>query len=240
MAARIWRRAAAFVDIDAGTLPGTTLSGGESGEHVGSALAGGFDITNDGHDDILAGSSDENAVYLYTGPGEEPQVFGYAVSNGEGDPGRPIGDDVAMIPDVNGDGSADVLLGSAGNAYLLFGGERLDLYAQNYVFSWTAQGQDGEQYQVVVYFDGSDQDGDGVLRGRGTTPYSGLEGGYANELDAYFLLMYKDDGEITQVAHGSQMKEDQFNLNFDLNSEQLLATGGSLEADGIYIGRAGR
>jgi len=102
----------------------------ERGAGFADAVAGGGDVNGDRHLDLLVGAPGERGVgcvHLYLGSGTLAG-FGEVVFEAPvGAPAR-FGAAVALVPDVNGDGHDDVLVGAPGDgdqvgaAYLYLGG----------------------------------------------------------------------------------------------------------------------
>jgi hypothetical protein len=133
--------------------PSTRAARFERGGAYGASVAGGLDVNGDGHVDAVVGASDEHAIYLHLGDGRglgPPRRFDAE--------GRQMGDDVAMVGDVDHDGLADVVTsGFGGNGGWLFRGAREGgLHAPP-----TSLGASGDP-GFSLYVDGpGDVDGDG-------------------------------------------------------------------------------
>ncbi|PWS38984.1 hypothetical protein DFH01_06995 [Falsiroseomonas bella] len=105
---------------------------GVAGEAAGSALATLGDLNGDGKAEILVGAPGADggagAAYVVFGKGTTAEVDLADVAAGTGgfritgaNPGEAAGMRLAALGDVNGDGLADMLLGSTGLAYVVFG-----------------------------------------------------------------------------------------------------------------------
>ncbi len=116
-------------DIEYGAVdPGSADDwwlGDSSGDGAGMALDGGLDIDGNGAADLLVGApSSSNGGHFYVVPGEH--LHGYTGSDlsdaslsggitwGSANPGAELGADVALLPDVDGDGLADLAVGAPG------------------------------------------------------------------------------------------------------------------------------
>jgi hypothetical protein len=100
-----------------------TWCGGGAGDHFGSALAAAGDVNGDGHADLLAGASQADAAgggYVRILSGLDGAVL--QTITGPAGAGTGFGASVDNAGDVNGDGTPDVLVGSAQE---LVGGEAL-------------------------------------------------------------------------------------------------------------------
>ena len=114
------------------------LTGEDAGDGAGSAVKGIGDIDDDGIVDVLvgapnngAGGETAGAAYLVHGPPSAWTTLADAAGRLIGrNPGDHAGNALAGLPDVNGDGQIDLLVGAyiddsaalnAGSAYLVFG-----------------------------------------------------------------------------------------------------------------------
>ncbi len=116
------------------------LRGGDAADYAGSALAGAGDADGDGYADLLVGAFyDETAgagagasylLYGSAGFADLSLTAADAILLGEGARDS-SGDSLAFVPDLDGDGTDELLIGApsessggggAGAAYLLFGG----------------------------------------------------------------------------------------------------------------------
>ncbi|MCP4126451.1 MAG: hypothetical protein GY753_05235 [Gammaproteobacteria bacterium] len=232
-----------IVDAAKNNLPGIVLIGEESDERLGIAISAGLDssgkaldVTGNGKGDIAAGAGGSNSVFLYTDPSDASSrlEIGYKKEVTTGNPAFPIGQSVALIPSIDGDSYADLAVGSQGRAFVIFGGPRLVTYAQNYVTSWSATGSNGDAYQVLLSFNGTD-DGDGILRGR--VDPSQVDG-QKNELSAWLMEVYKNDSLVVSYNWQTEQSRADFNFNYDIEKEQVLASSiaGGFTATSLNVG----
>jgi Ca2+-binding RTX toxin-like protein len=119
-----------LTDIAAGT--GGFRIAGMEGEQAGSALAALGDLNGDGKAEILVGAPGADggagAAYVVFGKDSTAEVDLSAVAAGVGgyritgmSTGEAAGMRLAALGDVNGDGRGDMLIGSTGLAYVVFG-----------------------------------------------------------------------------------------------------------------------
>ena len=116
------------------SLADAKLLGEDRGDEAGWSVAGAGDVDADGHDDVLVGTGLREAstghagtAYLLNGPVTGTFGLGRADATLDLEPGIGDGTRVTGVGDANGDGNADVLIGSpydgetGGAAYLLLG-----------------------------------------------------------------------------------------------------------------------
>lgn len=120
-----------------------TLYGEAAGDQAGLALAGAGDVNNDGYADFLIGAENrangDGAAYLLLGPITGQKSLSSANLRIYGQGGASVGETVAGVGDVNGDGLDDLLIGAPmaspegilgqGCAYLFYGGSRSGAHA---------------------------------------------------------------------------------------------------------------
>ena len=139
---------------------------------TGYAVAGDVDINNDGYDDILIGSpqaygtgSTNGIVDLFLGSPDGPGYYPDWSISGEAVDDE-LGYSVSGVPDFNGDGFDDFIIGSPyidlgsepqGAALLFFGGESLPLEPAQHMFRATRN----TNYAGII-MGGGDQNGDGL------------------------------------------------------------------------------
>ncbi len=155
-----------------------TLSGSTSGDNFGAAVDGGQDYDADGASDVVVGAwkndaagTDSGAAYLFKGPfsgtlgvaNASMRIRGIAA----GDQG---GTGVALLPDVNGDGFDDLLVGSprndnaatdAGAAYLFLGNTTDSGIVSMSTADLTIRGGASNNRAGTALASGGDFDGDG-------------------------------------------------------------------------------
>lgn len=115
---------------------GTKLNGPKSLSHFGHIVSTGGDINGDGYSDILVGasyhSSLRGAVYIYMGSSTGITTTASLILSGPAE-GSQFGNAIASAGDVNGDGFADVIIGTVvsqtvgspniGSAYVYLGSQ---------------------------------------------------------------------------------------------------------------------
>ncbi|MDQ0465178.1 hypothetical protein QO010_002962 [Caulobacter ginsengisoli] len=111
---------------------GFTINGASAGEHAGLSVAGGGDLNGDGFDDLVIGAPDAGgygaqvgAVYVVFGhAGPAPRTLELSSLNGTNGfkvvgaaLGDAVGSSVALGPDINHDGFADLVIGAPGTDF---------------------------------------------------------------------------------------------------------------------------
>lgn len=161
---------------------GFSIEPSTPGDHLGVAVAGGGDFNGDGYGDVIVGADDafddeRGGAYVVFGG---PDVASVSAANIEGDEGGvailgPSGADsggysVAMLGDVNGDGLADVAVGTndgsgalGGDVYVVFGAENNTLLELEFLgergFAITGNGEPSFGQSVGA---AGDVNGDGL------------------------------------------------------------------------------
>lgn len=154
------------------------INGVMPGQWVGYAVAGAGDVNADGRDDLLVGAvgtaargEDSGAAFLFLGPitSDRTVVQADAILHGEA-AGDRLGAHVATAGDVNGDGYADVLVGTpyadiagqedAGAAYVIYGPWADTRYAGN--ADAVLYGSDADDQAGFSVSSAGDIDGDGL------------------------------------------------------------------------------
>ena len=107
-------RAALYLGAAAGVVitPAWQVQGNSAGASFGAAVASAGDVNADGYSDLIVGAPGADGggqVRVYLGSSSGPT--GTVMLTGE-QPGAQFGASVASVGDVNGDGFADVLVGS--------------------------------------------------------------------------------------------------------------------------------
>ncbi|MCP4126663.1 MAG: hypothetical protein GY753_06325, partial [Gammaproteobacteria bacterium] len=237
-----------IVDAAKNNLPGIVLIGEESDERLGTSISAGvdssgkaLDVTGDGKGDIIVGASNVNAVYIYTDandPSSRLELI-YGGPNSGSNPALPLGADVALIPSIDGDPYADILVGTQGMVSVIYGGPDFLGHTRDYTSSWkqSVKDKDGSTHtwQVVLSFGGKDIDKDGILRGRGSNP-SQIEGNKPNEINAWMMRVYRDDVQVANYAMNNQNHRSDFNFNFDLDKQRVLASDDIHDENGLNVG----
>jgi hypothetical protein len=144
----IYGHAGGFAGIDLANLQpaqGFRIQGDSANDHAGLSVSGAGDVNGDGFDDLLVGAVGHGMLgygfnleaYLIFGRAAKPagiDLTGLSASDGvsiSSNIGTGYTGHVASAGDINGDGFADVLLGSPydlnsrGAAYVIFGGNTI-------------------------------------------------------------------------------------------------------------------
>jgi hypothetical protein len=187
-----------------------TLSGSQSGQQLGSAVAGVGDTNGDGYSDVLVGSNlydngenNEGIVLLFLSTGSTLAATS-AWSYQSNQVSAQLGDAVAPAGDVNGDGRADVIVGcqlwANGNpnegAALVFLGNGTGL--QNTPI-WSAEGNANHYKMGASVASAGDVNGDGfsdVIVGE-----IGYDNGQTDEGAA--LVYYGSGSTLSSTAYWS-------------------------------------
>jgi hypothetical protein len=212
-----------------------TDTGENEGDYFGVSVATAGDVNGDGYADVIVGasvySSYRGKVYIYHGSANGPSITPTLTITGE-NAGDAFGYPVATAGDVNGDGYADVIVGSAGaspggGAYVYHGSsEGLSATA-----AFTATGEHSASDFGISVATAGDVNGDG---------YADVAIGAVN----YGLA---DQGKV-YVYHGSSeglSDTAAFTVTGENPGDQFgipVATAGDVNGDGyadLAIGAAG-
>ncbi|MDT3776413.1 hypothetical protein PJI16_02425 [Nitrospira sp. MA-1] len=107
-------------------------------------------------------------------------------------------------------------------------------YPQGYQVTWNGP----QNYKVVITFDGTDSDKDGVLRGRGSDP-STIAGGKTNELNFWNMVVYQNNQKKFAFTWNTQKARPDFNFNYVLASKEVYANVQYSEENGLNAGVSG-
>lgn len=107
-------------------------------------------------------------------------------------------------------------------------------YPQGYQVTWNGP----QNYKIVIIFDGTDSDKDGVLRGRGSDP-SKIAGGKTNELDVWNMTVFQNNQKMATFSWNTQQSRSDFNFNYALASKEVYATVQFSEENGLNLGMPG-
>ncbi|MEM8572681.1 MAG: Calx-beta domain-containing protein [Pseudomonadota bacterium] len=208
--------------LDGQVVVGPSNVGPLAATRWGTALSGGEDLTGDTHDDLLVGSVDVGTVTVVSGEnGSRIEIYydEFNVGNRTGSGLGDVGGSVAVLPDINGDGHADMALGSSsGSAYVVFGGALFASYAENN----TATIEMGNGYDVTLLFNGQDADNDGI--------WSTSNANGQNEFTTWQMRV-RQDGAVVGTVDLQQEDGVDFDFNFDFLNEQVLINAGAGETD---------
>jgi hypothetical protein len=207
-----------------------TIAGASAGDYLGYALTAG-DVNGDGMADIIAAASAASPDAARPNAGEAYVVFGSPELGGRVDVAQEQQDftilgaeieglvaNFAAAGDVNGDGKADILLGThktdgpeneredGGEAYIIFGEDdlsgTLDLASDDgFVTIYGADAQDWLGFYVTA----ADVNGDGIADAVvGARNADGQENGRNNCGEVYLILGRDDLPDSIDIADGQQ------------------------------------
>ncbi|MDR4460021.1 MAG: hypothetical protein MRJ67_05825 [Nitrospirales bacterium] len=107
-------------------------------------------------------------------------------------------------------------------------------YPQGYQVTWNGP----QNYKVVITFDGTDNDKDGVLRGRGSDP-SKIAGGKTNELNFWTMVVFQNNQKKVAFTWNTQKTRPDFNFNYALAGKEVYASVQYSEENGLNVGISG-
>ncbi|MCA9458680.1 MAG: hypothetical protein KC587_18590, partial [Nitrospira sp.] len=107
-------------------------------------------------------------------------------------------------------------------------------YPQGYQVTWNGP----QNYKVVITFDGTDNDKDGVLRGRGSDP-SKIAGGKTNELTFWTMVVFQNNQKKVAFMWNTQKSRSDFNFNYALAGKEVYASVQYSEENGLNVGVSG-
>ncbi|MBX7042051.1 MAG: FG-GAP-like repeat-containing protein [Ignavibacteria bacterium] len=210
--------------------PDITISGESAFDHFGTSVSYAGDVNQDLYDDIIVGAPENDAAgtdagraYIYFGG---PSADGVAdlILNGESSGDR-FGFSVSTSGNVNGDLSADVIVGApfsnaggnqAGRSYIYYGGASMNSVADvvltfNVPGAWfgiccsSAGDVNGDQYYDVIVGAGCQA---GVANGYASIYYGGLTMNNVSDVDMFGL--YLDDHFGYSVSYAGDVNGDQY------------------------------
>lgn len=226
----VFGKASGFAaDLDLSTLNGTNgfrIAGALDGDWVGEAVSAAGDVNGDGYDDLLIGAPtaspngryEAGAAYLLLGSAAGFSATLDLAAPGSGvvrfvgaAPGERLGDSLAALGDVNGDGLADFAIGApgadpggradAGAVYVIFGraggfGSGIDLSALTPQAGFRILGGAAGDVAGAVVSAAGDLNRDGIgdilIGAPGRDPAGRAEGGVA-------YVIYGRAGSATDV-----------------------------------------
>jgi len=203
-----------------------SYGGPVAGANCGAAVCGGADLDGDGYDDWAVGApglgttgNDAGRVYVFRGgaiPDAEPDL----VIQGSV-PGGQFGAAVLLVPDLDGDGYGDLVVGAprAGNGELRIyrGGPALDATADRVIH---ARAQDSRFARSLAWL--PDDNGDGRNELLVGAPHSSQAGTWAGAVVLYRGTAALDS--IPDLVLFGQAAGDEFGTS--------LAAGADLDGDG--------
>ncbi|MFN7145097.1 MAG: MopE-related protein, partial [Myxococcota bacterium] len=209
------------------------LDADQDGAQFGYAVAGAGDVDGDGYDDVLVGAPeafdgqvDEGVAYLHEGSATGPSAtaawrVGTDQTSGKG------ADAVAGVGDVNGDGFADVVVGSSQYDGTWTDGGRAALYlgsaaGLSTTAAWTIEGGEASARLGIAVAGGGDWDGDGfgdVLVGAT---------GVTNPFGNGDVHLFRGGASGLATTASQTWEGDQFGAKFG----QYVAFGGDVDGDG--------
>ena len=203
-----------------------SYGGPVAGANCGAAVCGGADLDGDGYDDWAVGApglgttgNDAGRVYVFRG-GAIPDAEPALVIQGSV-PGGQFGAAVLLVPDLDGDGYGDLVVGAprAGNGELRIyrGGPALDATADRVIH---ARAQDSRFARSLAWL--PDDNGDGRNELLVGAPHSSQAGTWAGAVVLYRGTAALDS--IPDLVLLGQAAGDEFGTS--------LAAGADLDGDG--------
>jgi len=231
-------------DAVPGTVPVWFVEGNQAGALLGSAVAGAGDVNGDGYDDVLVGASGyvngggpEGRATLYLGSpgGLAPAPAWISAGN---DAGVQYGASLAGAGDVNGDGYADVVIGSPGFSGGEAGEGRAVMYlggpaGPSTTAAWTVEGNAAGAAFGSAIASAGDVNGDGYADLIVGAP--GFANGQPGEGRAQ---VYLGSAAGLAIAPGWTAESDQAGAAFG----QAVAGAGDVNGDGysdVIVGAPG-
>ena len=227
---------ASDLDLDIG---GFAVMSPVTGQGIGSTVASAGDVNGDGLDDMLVGTASGTVAYIVFGNGT------HAASGKAGTPGTPAleiraetgsGSTLTALSaagDVNADGLADILVGTAGSdrAYVVFGRattSSVDLATVRYQLGgFVIEGETGEHVGLSVASAG-DVDGDGF-----DDVIVSVSGGA--HADRAYVVFGKS---ATQAVHLSDIADGNGGFAIEIPQDAgaaalSVSAGGDIDGDGL-------
>ncbi|GDX80302.1 hypothetical protein LBMAG42_21130 [Deltaproteobacteria bacterium] len=198
---------------------------GSSIEGLGTSLAGGGDFNGDGYDDIAAGTFESSTGHAYVYEGSSSGISTTAAATLTG--GAYFGSSLALLPDVDADGYADMAVGAPGTEVSVFRGSASGVATTSvadvsesgtyYGYSLDGADVDGDGYTDLIVGDYSDSTLYGkvyVYMGYADDDGDGYGGGGADATDC-------DDADATVFPGATETTGDGVDQNCDGEEECL-------------------
>ena len=217
------------------TGPAFTVEGDSGGAHYGNVVASAGDVNGDGYADLLVGAptfdngqASEGRVFLYLGsPSGLSTTPAWTVESNQA--GAQLGTSVASAGDINGDGYADVLVGTPYFQNTLIDEGRVTLYLGSAGGlpaspSWTAYGGQAGARLGFALGTAGDVNGDGFADVLVGAPF--FDNGQADEGRA---LVYLGSPAGLGASPVWTAEADQVNAQFGAS----VGTAGDVNGDGF-------